>query len=332
MTSHEFVQTSDEECESTWLSWPKMQEHAIENGTVLIWHMGDSVGHFIRALIYVLPLVHLLEIGLIINFHRLPAFRVAFEPAMVKWDVDPVPFLQIASNSSEGMTSDGKHALAYRRGTFILSDTQLNLLAETMGVEGGDRAAMLSGLEDALGFNWRDALTAVGVKPPPACAWNMLLRRSKYMVSSIEAHSPWHGPLHGIVEAGDMPYSAWHIRTSDGETADSFTAERNVYIFHNQSPADVCPLFISTKETVRSTCPHISDTDGFPMPVFISSNRYYEAFSCFDESQRIPVSAREWRGTAPLEPKTTGSRPDSSTWASLRTILTRGSAKTQIPQ
>lgn len=93
------------------------------------------------------------------------------------------------------------------------------------------------------------------------------------MVSSIEAHSPWEGALHGIVAARGTPYSAWHIRTSEGETATSFSSDRNVYIFHNQSPADVCPLFISTKETIRAACPHLSATEGRPMPVFISSNR-----------------------------------------------------------
>lgn len=51
----EFVRTSDEECQSKWSTWPKMQERAIENGTVLVWNLGDSVGHFLRTLVYILP-------------------------------------------------------------------------------------------------------------------------------------------------------------------------------------------------------------------------------------------------------------------------------------
>ena len=55
MSNHQFLQTSEEACESEWSTWPEMQERAIENGTVLVWNMGSSVGHYIRALIYVLP-------------------------------------------------------------------------------------------------------------------------------------------------------------------------------------------------------------------------------------------------------------------------------------
>ena len=45
-------------------------------------------------------LVHLLEVGLIITTHDFPAFRDAFEPSAVNWDVDPLPFIQRASNAS----------------------------------------------------------------------------------------------------------------------------------------------------------------------------------------------------------------------------------------
>lgn len=47
-------------------------------------------------------LVHLLEVALVINISEFPAFRVAFEPAAVKWDVDPAPFIQRASTTSQG--------------------------------------------------------------------------------------------------------------------------------------------------------------------------------------------------------------------------------------
>lgn len=61
MASRAFVRTSDDEaCKSTtWSTLPEMQERAIENGTVLIWNLGQSVGHFIRALIYILPVSEL---------------------------------------------------------------------------------------------------------------------------------------------------------------------------------------------------------------------------------------------------------------------------------
>lgn len=93
------------------------------------------------------------------------------------------------------------------------------------------------------------------------------------MVSSIEAHTPWEGAVHGLVAARGTPYSAWHIRTSEGESPRSYSPDRNVYIFNNQSPANICPLFISTKDTVRAACPSLAATQGRPMPVFIASNR-----------------------------------------------------------
>lgn len=45
-------------------------------------------------------LVRLLEVGLIFNSRDFPAFRVAFEPAAVKWDVDPAPYVKMASDAS----------------------------------------------------------------------------------------------------------------------------------------------------------------------------------------------------------------------------------------
>lgn len=54
MAAREFVRTSDEACESTWSTWPEMQERAIQAGTVLIWNFGTSIGHFFKTLIYIL--------------------------------------------------------------------------------------------------------------------------------------------------------------------------------------------------------------------------------------------------------------------------------------
>lgn len=47
-------------------------------------------------------LARLLEVGLIINLEEFPAFRVAFEPEVIKWDVDPAPFYQRASEIAKG--------------------------------------------------------------------------------------------------------------------------------------------------------------------------------------------------------------------------------------
>lgn len=60
-----------------------------------------------RAFVALTPkLVHLLEVGLIINIRSFPAFRVAFEPAAVKWDFDPSPFIQRASDAHQGGASE----------------------------------------------------------------------------------------------------------------------------------------------------------------------------------------------------------------------------------
>lgn len=49
-------------------------------------------------------LVRLLEVAFIINLREFPAFRLAFEPAAVRWDIDPAPFIQRASEASEGVS------------------------------------------------------------------------------------------------------------------------------------------------------------------------------------------------------------------------------------
>lgn len=84
----------------------------------------------------------------------------------------------------------------------------------------------------------------------------------------MEVHDPWGS----FGAAPDMPYSAWHIRTSDGEK-ESFSPESHGYIFHVQSAADVCPLFISAEETVRAACPALLAGRNQATLVFISSNR-----------------------------------------------------------
>lgn len=53
-------------------------------------------------LLVVPKLVRLLEVGFILNVRDLPAFRVAFEPAAVKWDVDPGPYIQQTTEAVQG--------------------------------------------------------------------------------------------------------------------------------------------------------------------------------------------------------------------------------------
>ena len=55
-----------------------------------------------RDLLVVPKLVRLLEVGFILNVRDLPAFRVAFEPAAVKWDVEPGPYIQQATEAVHG--------------------------------------------------------------------------------------------------------------------------------------------------------------------------------------------------------------------------------------
>ena len=78
-----------------------------------------------------------------------------------------------------GVTSHGLHSLECLRGTFTMSDTQLDRLAELLGVEGPDRASIKSGLITKLrdDHNWRNSLSRAGLEAPPPCVWNMLLRR-----------------------------------------------------------------------------------------------------------------------------------------------------------
>lgn len=55
-------------------------------------------------------LARLLEVGLVINVEHFPAFRVAFEPALIEWDVHPNPPFQKASETAEGDSALQKQA------------------------------------------------------------------------------------------------------------------------------------------------------------------------------------------------------------------------------
>lgn len=47
-------------------------------------------------------LVRFLELGLIIDVERFPAFRTAFEPAFINWDIDPDIFKQTGEETKQG--------------------------------------------------------------------------------------------------------------------------------------------------------------------------------------------------------------------------------------
>jgi len=94
---------------------------------------------------------------------------------------------------------------------------------------------------------------------------------SPKMMASMEAHRPWsesEGP-----SPRNPVYNAWHIRTSDGETRGSFRTKHTSYIFHKQSSARVCPLYLSTVEALTWVCPELFAENGLEVPIYISSNR-----------------------------------------------------------
>ena len=67
-------------------------------------------------------LVRLLEIGLIIDVERFPAFRTAFEPAEINWDIDPELFKLTKEKAEQGMRFCwfGGHTIWYVSGIVVL--------------------------------------------------------------------------------------------------------------------------------------------------------------------------------------------------------------------
>ncbi len=49
---------------------------------------------------------------MIINFGAFPAFRVVFEPELIKWDHDPEPFVQWAKEVAKGEQIPGRSSAA----------------------------------------------------------------------------------------------------------------------------------------------------------------------------------------------------------------------------
>ncbi|CAM9863238.1 unnamed protein product [Scytosiphon promiscuus] len=265
-------------CDALWASWPQVNERAIADGTVMIWRIKTSVGNMMRALTYILPLVHFLEVGLIIDFELFPALRVAFEPALIKWDLDPGPFLERALEIEKGTDPGSHHAVKFKDGLLILNDSQLERFAARMRVEGTGHEEIKRKFSEERGTKLKKYLPLAKLEPSPPCAWNMLFRRSPSMMASMDAHSPWDTTWNTF--GPQRRYNAWHIRTSDGESEASFSG--NHYIFDGQKSADVCPLFLSTMDIVKDACPALvssGDTNDV-QPVYISSNSKSMARNC----------------------------------------------------
>lgn len=96
------------------------------------------------------------------------------------------------------------------------------------------------------------------------------------MLKSLEAHRPWTGaaaaaPDQPHILPEDVKYIAWQIRTTDGESADSFKPHVHKYIFDRVASTEVCPWFFMAMEEVLGACR--SGLNGEAMPIFVSSNR-----------------------------------------------------------
>lgn len=50
-----FVRSTEGACDPLWTSWPRVQERAIADGTVMVWNMHTSVGNLMRTLMFILP-------------------------------------------------------------------------------------------------------------------------------------------------------------------------------------------------------------------------------------------------------------------------------------
>ncbi|CAM9863306.1 unnamed protein product [Scytosiphon promiscuus] len=177
------------------------------------------------------------------------------------------------------MDPGGHHALRFKDGLLILTDSQLELFAATMGVEGRSHKQLQQRFDEQRHNKLRKYLPLAHLEPAPPCGWNMLFQRSPSMMASMGAHSPWETKW--ITVGSRRHYNAWHIRTSDGESEASFSG--NHYIFDGQTSADICPLFLSTMDIVKDACPALAPGGGGTSdvsPVYISSNSKSMARNC----------------------------------------------------
>ena len=94
------------------------------------------------------------------------------------------------------------------------------------------------------------------------------------MIASLEVYSPWgNGPSSSALRHQTTEYVALHIRTSDGETARSYTDQR--YVIQEPS-STVCPTFRAAMDDAlqrTNVCLPSLSVDADDSMAHISSNR-----------------------------------------------------------
>ena len=77
----------------------------------------------------------------------------------------------------ERLTLSGLHKVKFASGSLILSDTQLELFTQKMGVNIPSQAVAKLEMYLQRRGNWSSFFRTPGLARPPMCAWNMVLRR-----------------------------------------------------------------------------------------------------------------------------------------------------------
>lgn len=94
------------------------------------------------------------------------------------------------------------------------------------------------------------------------------------MIASLEAYSPWGvGPSSSGLRHQATEYVALHIRTSDGETARSYTTQKLVL---KEPSSVVCPTFLAAMDEAlqgTKTCHASLSVHANDSMVYLSSNR-----------------------------------------------------------
>ncbi|CAM9634372.1 unnamed protein product, partial [Hapterophycus canaliculatus] len=270
-----FVNTMDDRCDSMWTSWPAVQKAAIARGTFLVFNLFPSIGNLFNTLHDIVKIARLLEVAVVFNWKRFEGFRVAFDPADIMWDLDSSEIVQRADQLALGTLLVGLHSLKFHDGVMILADSQLEMLAQGMGVVESDLTQIAKSIEEIYSQGLRLLLRTVGqsVTAPQPCAWNMLLRRSASMMASLAEQRSWMQPGDSSGLAPQpRDYVAWHIRTSVGESERSFKPGVHKHVFHNQPSSIVCALYFWATDQAEAACRNKLPGDFENLPIYISSN------------------------------------------------------------
>eukprot|EP00752_Nemacystus_decipiens_P012206 g10821.t1 len=287
------VRTSQgQECDERWTSWPAVQASALATGNILLFQIFPSIGNLFLTLETMMQVSLLLEVALVLDCEKFPGFRVAFDPSEITWDLDPTTITQRENRAPQDVDSSGEHVFKFRDGVLILSDSRLLLLAHKLNVlKDGipETAAAVEGYRIPSLRHMVPRLVGATARPGP-CAWNLLLRRSSSMVQSMAAQNPW-AANQGTTpdDYHPMKYVAWHIRTSDGESASSFNADLHKYVFHGQRSDNVSSLYLAATKSAEDECPSVYPGSERGTPVYISSNSKEMARNC-------SIDVTEWGG------------------------------------